>query len=433
MCSIEEAETLSTLHLGFKGALPPATSSRRLELVRVVRTILSSVFRVAVGVDIDHRRELFKCLLESAWGRFMGAQEPTTSFDERAGQALVQLQMSYKVCAGPPYTTTTDRLCTRQLVVVQVMTCTVLVCKLRWCSMQSEQCLELTARCCVPQAVQGNTAADKLHKRTLLSIVANHGTITEVATFFGETEYMVKEARTHAAVHGPGQATSVRTFTRPGRSINAGKEDVINFISLPENLHRLPSSQGKGYAAGHVLMKRTEKMAALYRKYCVHCREHLNKKPCSESFFRKAYKTIPGVVFSDRAAMECGCVICISMIIAGWRELGDITKALCTTIKVEYRADPTVYEEVEQKLLRQLEDARRFWHAEYKIHFNNGVNHPAHCPQYALCTPEDQMSCKPSTSSPTALPTTSRTHCDHGSECDRCDHDHEDPSLGVPR
>ena len=95
VCTDEEAATLSSLHLGFKGTLPPdsSTSSRRSELVRVVRTILDSVFRVAVGVDLGDRKELVACLLSSEWGRGLGAQQDGL-FQHLA---MRQLQLSYKV------------------------------------------------------------------------------------------------------------------------------------------------------------------------------------------------------------------------------------------------------------------------------------------------------------------------------------------------
>jgi hypothetical protein len=97
VCTDEEAATLSSLHLGFKGILPPdsSTSSRRSELVRVVRTILDSVLRVAVGVDLGDRKELVACLLNSDWGRGLAAGPESDGLFQHP--AMRQLQHSYKV------------------------------------------------------------------------------------------------------------------------------------------------------------------------------------------------------------------------------------------------------------------------------------------------------------------------------------------------
>jgi hypothetical protein len=95
VCTDEEAATLSSLHLGFKLKLPleSSTSSWRSELVRVVRTVLESVFRVAGGVDLGDRKELVAFLLKSEWGRGLGAQPAGLLQDP----AMMQLQKSYKV------------------------------------------------------------------------------------------------------------------------------------------------------------------------------------------------------------------------------------------------------------------------------------------------------------------------------------------------
>ena len=95
VCTDEEAATLSSLHLGFKLKLPleSSTSSWRSELVRVVKTVLESVFRVAGGVDLGDRKELVACLLSSEWGRGLGAQQDGL-FQH---PAMRQLQLSYKV------------------------------------------------------------------------------------------------------------------------------------------------------------------------------------------------------------------------------------------------------------------------------------------------------------------------------------------------
>ena len=95
VCTDEEAATLSSLHLGFKLKLPleSSTSSWRSELVRVVKTVLESVFRVAGGVDLGDRKELVACLLKSEWGRGLGSQPAGLLQDP----AMMQLQKSYKV------------------------------------------------------------------------------------------------------------------------------------------------------------------------------------------------------------------------------------------------------------------------------------------------------------------------------------------------
>ena len=196
-----------------------------------------------------------------------------------------------------------------------------------------------------------------------------------------------------AQIFGPGIPAPVRTYTRPGRPISAGLQHVVSFIGHPNNLHRLPSSASKDYQGGCIVLKRKEKRAAMYRSYVTYCEADEKVSVCSEKFFYSVFDRMEGIVFSDRVAMECGCVMCISMIVNGWRELLTIIRDLCRLLRNQYNVDEGTLEKLENVLSEQVEDARRFWHAEYKHHWDDGKAHPTHCPQFALCKLQDIMTC----------------------------------------
>jgi hypothetical protein len=87
-------------------------------------------------------------------------------------------------------------------------------------------------------------------------------------------------ARQHALEHGPDQEAPVEVHTRPGRTIEAGFYKIVRFIGNPKNLHRLPSTQGKGIKDDHILLKRKHVRSTLYRQFCEGRRIAGKKMPC---------------------------------------------------------------------------------------------------------------------------------------------------------
>jgi hypothetical protein len=94
-------------------------------------------------------------------------------------------------------------------------------------------------------------------RRQLLSIYALDHPYKFLIATFGCSRHDIAMARQHALEHGPGQEAPVEVHTRPGRTIEAGFYEIVSFIGNPENLHRLPSTQGKGITDEYILLKRT--------------------------------------------------------------------------------------------------------------------------------------------------------------------------------
>jgi hypothetical protein len=219
----------------------------------------------------------------------------------------------------------------------------------------------------------------------LLSIYALDHPYKLIIATFTCSRYDIYMARQHALEHGPGQEAPVEVHTRPGRTIEAGFYEIVSFIGNRKNLHRLPSTQGKGIKDDHILLKRKRLRSTLYREFCEGRRIAGKKKPC-ESFFYSVFERIDGVKFSDREATECGCPHCIGMVKWGWEEISRIVEQMLPLLDIE---DVTRYE-LKVMFEQQLEASRRWLDHGYGGDLTDdcdGID--SHCMKYALLPAED--------------------------------------------
>lgn len=92
--SDEEKDNIATLNWSFKKRLPK--NNRFVELVRVVRELISCVLRVAV--PDEHRGQLFRAILRTKWPGVLDKDE-----DEHTNNVTLNvLAKSYKVALIPP-------------------------------------------------------------------------------------------------------------------------------------------------------------------------------------------------------------------------------------------------------------------------------------------------------------------------------------------
>jgi hypothetical protein len=236
------------------------------------------------------------------------------------------------------------------------------------------------------QARTGKEGPAIKFRRQLLSIYALDHPYKFLIATFGCSRHDIAMARQHAYEHGPGQEAPVEVHTRPGRTIEAGFYDIVSFIGNPENLHRLPSTQGKGIKDEYILLKRKRLRSTLYREFCAAWRIAGKRKMPAESFFYSVFERIDGVKFSDREATECGCPHCIGMVKWGWEEITRILEQMLPLLDID---DVTRYE-LKVMFERQLEASRRWLDHGYGGDLTNecdGID--SHCMKYALLPAED--------------------------------------------
>ena len=216
----------------------------------------------------------------------------------------------------------------------------------------------------------------------LLSLYALDYPPNVLIRIFGCTQYAIGMAKLHAWVHGPGYIVVLEADTRPGRAHNAGFGGIVQFIGRRDNLHRLPSSLGKGIQEGNTLLKRKSLRSVLYRKLVNECKaaEPPRKFP-ARSFFYSVFKRILGVQFSDCEATECGCPQCISMVTFGWEELAEIVMEMLEHLGL----NAATRHELSITLEQLIETCRRWLHYGYSQHLTEACdNVESHCFRYAL-------------------------------------------------
>jgi len=216
----------------------------------------------------------------------------------------------------------------------------------------------------------------------LLSLYALDYPHKMLIRIFGCTQYAISKAKLHAWVHGPGYLVVLEADTRPGRAHNAGFGGIVQFIGRRDNLHRLPSSLGKGIQEENTLLKRKSLRSVLYRKLVIECKAAKPpQKFLVRSFFYSVFKRILGVQFSDREATECGCPQCMSMVTFGWEELAEIVAEMLQLLGL----NAVTRHELSITLEQLIETCRRWLHYGYSQHLTEACdNVESHCFRYAL-------------------------------------------------
>jgi hypothetical protein len=216
----------------------------------------------------------------------------------------------------------------------------------------------------------------------LLSLYALDYPHKVLIRIFGCTEYAIRMAKLHAWEHGPGYLVELEADTRPGRAHNAGFKDIVKFVGRRDNLHRLPSSLGKGIQEENTLLKRKSLRSVLFRKLVNELKAKDPPQKCpARSFFYSVFKRIVGVQFSDREATECGCPQCISMVTFGWEELAEIVAEMLPLLGL----NAVTRHELSITLEQLIETCRRWLYYGYSQHLTEACdNVESHCFRYAL-------------------------------------------------